>query len=565
MTDILIAAVAQDRAIVEQLAAGLRDVLPGTVALAASEDAARIDSTDLLLVVVGVNWAEQVAADPDLSAALSRGMTRSDLPVIVVRVDGAPMPPVTDLPEALRALAYMAQAPLKTGDAAPRSIARLARQIETTLQTSGDGADSGPGAKPTRRGRVPFNVMMLAAILAFALFIISVPGDDLRLPGFPGEDAEEDAQAAADAPPPAALYIGVGADLSGVRAGRGTEMVNAVRLALDDHPTLTVDNVPVTLDLLAQDTGCGAVGGARVAETFAAAPNVVGVVGHLCESSCAASLPIYDAASTVSISPGCTAADLTSTTGGSFYRVVPSQARLAEGAAVHLLAEVGDGVALLSDEQPLARALAPAFVAVYNARGGTLSGVYTGETGTLDPALQVDIALGNGATALVFIGRTSNAAAVAQALADADAELPLLLLIPDDPVAYIDAAGQAAEGTRFVTLAEPAGQAIESLRLRYIETYGSPPESLAFAYAYDAANLLLRAADAAAEAEDIRPDVGGIVVDGDAMARHLAGLVYTGVTGELRCDANGDCASTQTLVWAVQDGTLVRLAAQDAE
>jgi ABC-type branched-subunit amino acid transport system substrate-binding protein len=47
------------------------------------------------------------------------------------------------------------------------------------------------------------------------------------------------------------------------------------------------------------------------------------VVGHMCSSSCVAGAPIYDAAGYTTISPSCTAPDLTFRGFTSFNRAVP--------------------------------------------------------------------------------------------------------------------------------------------------------------------------------------------------------------------------------------------------
>lgn len=558
MSEIVIAALPAQR----DLAARIRDLLAGTfpdVSLL-PDDAGHAEQTvagaGLLLVLAGDAWHEVVADDAPLLGAVRAGLVRSDLPLIVTTLDGYAMPPVTDLPEPVRAIAYMTQEPLRTDDAHfSRDMRRLAGEIQSVLKHAQVSGATGEGvhAKPTPRRGVPFNVWMLLVILAIAAFILLVPREDIPLPGTAAEDTTDDTPDDAPAPD---LLIGVAGGFTGSTAARGETMLNGVDLALRDRPSVTVAGETFLVDRLAQDAGCSATRGGRVAEVFAASPNLAGVIGHMCNTSCAAAAPIYDAAGLPAISPSCDAPGLTEAS-ATFSRVVAPRTAIATAAANTIYDTlVTDGVAVIRDEQPIAPPLVDAFVAQFEARGGTISGVYTGETGTLDHALTVETALANGATAVYFTGRTSNAALIRRQLVEQGAgDLPFIIAIPDDMGAYIEQAGDLAEGTITFATQAPDSAEFSDLSTRYVTEFDGDPESAIFAYAYDATNALLDAVEATgAIAED-----GTLIVDHAALLDAIHAYTAEGITGALACDPGGECAAAQTAAFVVQSGEMQAL------
>jgi branched-chain amino acid transport system substrate-binding protein len=109
-----------------------------------------------------------------------------------------------------------------------------------------------------------------------------------------------------------------------------------------------------------------------------------------------------------------------------------------------------------------------------------------------------------------------------------------------DPV-FVQIAGEAAEGTYLTfspdTTKLPTAQ--EVLK-RYRGRYGEPgPYSF---YAYDAAQVLLRAIQSAGTA------------DGSNISRAIHLSLYDGITGRLQFDSKGDLLTTQYVVWITKNG-----------
>ena len=123
------------------------------------------------------------------------------------------------------------------------------------------------------------------------------------------------------------VVIGLAVGLSGEGiAPLGIDIQRGAELALADRPTVTVDGKTFNVKLDVQDDQCSADGGQAVANRFASDGSIVGVVGPMCSSACRAAAPIFDAADYTSISPSCTAPDLTTSGYSSFNRAVVSDA-----------------------------------------------------------------------------------------------------------------------------------------------------------------------------------------------------------------------------------------------
>ena len=139
-----------------------------------------------------------------------------------------------------------------------------------------------------------------------------------------GESVESQA-APADAwgqvvvPPGQAIRLAFVGDLSGEAVGIGQVERNGVLMAIED--LAAVHGFPLGEPAIA-DGGCTQQDlGRQAAQAIAADPAVVGVIGHTCSASCAQTLPIYQDARLVTISPSCTQPDLSAQGYAVFNRV----------------------------------------------------------------------------------------------------------------------------------------------------------------------------------------------------------------------------------------------------
>jgi branched-chain amino acid transport system substrate-binding protein len=82
-----------------------------------------------------------------------------------------------------------------------------------------------------------------------------------------------------------------------------------------------------------------------------------------------------------------------------------------------------------------------------------------------------------------------------------------------------------------------AGEAVEELAQKYEAKYAEPPPSHTYTFAYDATNLLLKAIEQVAVADED----GTLHIGRQALRDALYASTLEGVVGTLDCDQFGDC------------------------
>jgi branched-chain amino acid transport system substrate-binding protein len=521
-----------------------------------------IDEADIVLNIVGPAWAQGIAGQSAAYTGLEHALTRPDLPVINVPLDNAQLPTVDVLPVALKPIAYTSTIRIDTENTFRRDVATLAREIAGFLRQDDAGFDAQVRSETMRREaeakrqgrRIPINLILIGSIFAFALFLILSPQVEENARRNPPLVDGTMAPAQADdadlaLPDSAALVIGFAGGLSGSTADRGETMLNGVQLALAERGIVEIAGTPHPVDLLAEDAACSGLSGQRIAERFVERGDVLGVIGHMCNQSCTVALPVYETAGIPIVSPGCNTTALSLQPSDSFYRVIPSQAQEAEAIAAYLFETYGETVALIYDEQDYARQFAEIVQTEYATRDATLNTVIGTETGVIDYTALAETAQANAVDAVYFAGRPANAAGLRAELPD----LPLIISVGGNVPAYIEAAGDSADGTRLVQITPPDTPDYAALRERYTAEFDAEPESPIFAYAYDATNVLLDALTSGPVAEDN----GTLVVDYAILRDTLANYTGQGVTGEIDCTDNGDCAAPAITFFTIQDGNLI--------
>ncbi|MDX1995023.1 MAG: branched-chain amino acid ABC transporter substrate-binding protein [bacterium] len=557
----------QAEPIVEQMRDRL-NTIPGVVAqrVTQPEDVLEADS---LLIVLGADGVSGLLEDSVRVDSAETGLIRGDLLVLVVLVDGASIPPVTALPEGLRALAYTGRMPLNS-DTLERDLGAIYGQVREVLDQVGAGgfnAQVAPAAVPPRpapqRRGTPVNLLLIGFIFLGALLILVLgqfnqrnENDETALTAEVTAPANQRAASLADAAPGGVIQIGLAADFSD-NAANGEAMLRGAELALQDRPTLTINNRTYTLDLLAQDAGCSAFDGLQAAETFTSDNTIAGVIGHQCSPSCSAAAPVYERASLTTISPACEDPALTNGQYSTFNRVAPSGTAAAGGAARYARETLNaERAAVVYDELLFGGELAGDFAAEFSAEGGTVA-PFTGiVSSTADFAALADQIREADPQVLYVAGRPETAATLR-------AEFPDLPFLyggggpgRDDVTAFTDTAGENAEGVLVFAALPTDTEAIQRLTDRYASVYEGEPASPVFAYAYDATNVLLDAIESTG-----RVDPNGLLrLDRQFIINAVRGYRGEGVTGAIQCSESGDCGTVRVSVREIQNGAAVEIA-----
>lgn len=114
---------------------------------------------------------------------------------------------------------------------------------------------------------------------------------------------------------------------------------------------------------------------------------------------------------------------------------------------------------------------------------------------------------------------------------------------------FFENVGEAGLGMYFSGPGQPETGAYEEFVARYEETYGESPIQAFHARAYDAVNMVFNAIEQVAEEQDD----GTLVIDRRALIEAMYQMEHEGLTGTLRCNEFGDCASPVIAILRFED------------
>lgn len=351
------------------------------------------------------------------------------------------------------------------------------------------------------------------------------------------------------------IHIATALVISGPNESLGVDSQRGTEIAIIDQGELLGHPIKHT----AEDGGCSPEGGQAAATKISADETIVAVVGHNCSSSCEPAAPIYTEAGLTMISPSCTAPSLTlGDRAEGFFRSCHNDAVQGASAAEFFYDELGlRAAATIHDGSPYAEQLAAVFAENFAAKGGTIVATEAINVGDTDmrPVL-TSIATGKPDLIYYPIFVAEGAFITAQAKEIAGLEDTILagadgMITPD----FVEASGAASEDMYFTG---PdlgfTNELYNHFKEVYQSEYGSEPTSVFHAHAYDATNMIFRAIESVAEQEDD----GTIHIGRKALRDAIAATSnFEGITGNLNCDAKGDCADPQINVSQVQGGEYV--------
>ncbi len=128
------------------------------------------------------------------------------------------------------------------------------------------------------------------------------------------------------------IKIGMGAPMTGDNAAFGQDISQGAKIAMTDAGKFQ----GFSFELVAQDDGGTAEGGAAVANKFVSDPTIVAIEGHIFSGATKAAIPIYEKAGLPMMSPSATNPDLTKTGSKVFNRLVFTDAFQGKSAAEYL-------------------------------------------------------------------------------------------------------------------------------------------------------------------------------------------------------------------------------------
>jgi len=351
------------------------------------------------------------------------------------------------------------------------------------------------------------------------------------------------------------IHIATALVISGPNESLGVDSQRGAEIAIIDKGEVLGHSIKHT----AEDGGCSAEGGQAAATKISSDETIVAVVGHNCSSSCTPAGPVYTEAGVVMISPSCTAPSLTlGDRAEAFFRSCHNDSVQGKFAADFFYDELGlRTAATIHDGSPYAEQLANVFAENFEAKGGTITSQEAINVSDTDmrPVLTT-IAVGSPELIYYPIFVAEGAFITRQAQEIAGLEDTTLagadgIITPD----FVEAAGDASEGMYFTGPdLSFENELYNHFREVYQSEYGTEPTSVFHAHAYDAANMIFKAIEEVA----VKDDDGTIHIGRKALRDAIAGIKdFEGITGNLNCDANGDCADPKVNISQLQGGEYV--------
>ncbi len=319
-----------------------------------------------------------------------------------------------------------------------------------------------------------------------------------------------------------------------------------------------------------QDDQCGPEGGTSAARALVADPQIVAVVGTSCSGAGVPAAQITSEAGVLMVSPSNTAPSLTApATHQPFYARTAHNDEVQGAAMAQFICEQFPEVtkaATLHDGSPYAEQLQQVFADQFVEQcGGEI--VYQGavadtETNFSDPLDDIAAA---GAQLVYYPIFTQGGAAMTQQARER-AEFDDVILAGADGMqsqTFLTTVGAAGDGvyTSGPDLAFTNSFYQDTFLPAYYDLCSCDQTLSVFhAHAFDAASLILDAIDAVS----IEGDDGTLYIPRTALRNEFfATHDYAGITGNLTCDENGDCADPKISVSIIGNGSYERIWPED--
>ncbi|MFT5195746.1 MAG: branched-chain amino acid transport system substrate-binding protein, partial [Candidatus Promineifilaceae bacterium] len=331
----------------------------------------------------------------------------------------------------------------------------------------------------------------------------------------------------------------------------GEDQKGGIEIAIDDRGGMLLGH---EIELTGEDSLCSAEGGQTAAQKVAADDTVTGIIGTACSSAATAALPIISEAGLSMISSSNTAPTLTDgdqAAGGvwmpGYYRTAHNDLFQGRVAAEFAYNELGArSIATVHDGSPYADGLQAVMADVFIELGGTVTfqgAVNVGDT-DMRPIL-TEIAAN--APDLLYFPIFEPEAPLMVAQSTEVSGLEGMILFGAD-AALVDSfpenAGAPAAGMYLSGPYVVSEGAYADLLTKWDTKFGGAPPSGFHGHAYDATNMLLDAIEAVAQQDAD----GNLLIGRQAIRDYISSISgYTGVIGQLSCNATGDCATGEAL------------------
>ena len=361
------------------------------------------------------------------------------------------------------------------------------------------------------------------------------------------------------------IHIACWMVVAGPDASLGTDTKRGVEIAIDDKGGKLLGHA---IKLSVQDTGCNAEGGQAAATKLASDPSVVAAVGSNCSSEARPGAPILWKAGIATVSPSNTAPYLTDPKRGPEYdgylRTAHNDKIQGAVAAEFAWRQLKvKKAATIHDGSVYAEQLQAVFAETFKKMGGTItSQEAVAPTDTDMRPVLTKIATGNPEFLYypIFVAAGGHITRQVKEVKG----LEKAALMGADGIFSTDfykAAGETAVGMYHSSPDFSAfGAGYKAFLDKHQKKYGEKPIAAFHAHGYDAALMIFAAMEKVAKKG---PD-GTLYIGRQALRDALyATKNLRGLTGNLSCDAFGDCADPRIAVYKTSEENVKKLVMPD--
>jgi len=349
------------------------------------------------------------------------------------------------------------------------------------------------------------------------------------------------------------IKIGMGAPLLGDYSMFGVDISQGAALAID-----TASFEGWNFELVAEDTGGSAEGGAAVANKMVTDPTVVAIAGHIFSGSTQSAMPIYEKAMIPMLSPSATNPPLTQQGSKVFNRTAFTDATQAFYAAQMLYNDLDvKKLAVIHDGSAYGQGLAELARDDFEELGGEVVAFEAITPGEVDYSAVLSSIAGAGPDAVYFGGYAAEQIVMANQWNQAGLE-GVIMFGCDGTYGseFIEKTGANGEGAYAVSLVPPDSDAKTAFDAAYLDAYGIEAGSLSpFTWAaYDTGAILV---DAVKSVAIVGKD-GNLYVPRTQLAEKVRGTSgYEALTGTMTCDEVGECNASGPTFYVVSNGEWV--------
>ena len=351
------------------------------------------------------------------------------------------------------------------------------------------------------------------------------------------------------------IKLGMGAPLLGDYSMFGIDISQGVEMALAQDDGFE----GWTYELIAEDTGGSAEGGATVANKMVTDPTVVAIAGHIFTASTDAAMPIYEKAGLPMMSPSATNPMLTQKDSDVFNRLCFTDAAQGAAAADLLFNQLGfTKIAVMHDGGSYGQGLADEVQAQFEALGGEVVAYEAVTTGEADYVAPLSVVAAAEPEAVFFGGYAAEAIVMLNQWVQAGLDgVQFFGCDGTYGVELLQKTNGNSEGVISASLVPPDSEEKTAFDVAYSEEYPTQAGELsAFTWAaFDTGGFLVAAIESVAFVEN-----NTVFIPRGALIEAVRATEYVGLTGLVKCDAVGECNASGPAFYIVQDGVWVPLA-----